>query len=196
MVKSSFQPKSAFDRLALSALARAGVIVEDLDGTGQATVVARRDRVEDVAAGLLEALRLELAPGPVVSHGRGVKMVGTGPENWLAIGGDANVLAPTLKRAIGHVAAVCDQTDGYGLLRLSGDNAEDLLSRLAPVDLHLSRFKVGSAASTTIAHIPVILWRLEPDVFELAVFRSFARSLWSVFTDTADGLAQGASATG
>jgi sarcosine oxidase gamma subunit len=49
---------------------------------------------------------------------------------------------------------------------------------------------VDDAVSTVAAHVGITLWRLEDDeagsaVFELAVFRSLATSLWHALTESA-----------
>jgi len=83
---------------------------------------------------------------------------------------------------IGAFAAVCDQSDGYAVLRLTGPMLRSALSKLIPIDLHSRAFKAGDVASTVAAHMGVTLWRL-PDadgalVVDIAVFRSLAGSFW------------------
>jgi sarcosine oxidase subunit gamma len=96
-------------------------------------------------------------------------------------GGNAWIAA--LKSAVGDTASVVDQSDAYGVLRLTGPKLRETLAKLVPLDLHPRVFKVGDVAATVAAHIGVSLWRLEDDAdsqptFELAVARSMAASLW------------------
>ncbi len=72
------------------------------------------------------------------------------------------------------MASVADQSGGLGLLRLGGPQAANLLARGVFLDLHETAFPPGSAAGSVLAHVGVTLWRLERDLFELAVPRSFA----------------------
>jgi methylglutamate dehydrogenase subunit D len=90
---------------------------------------------------------------------------------------------------LGDTAAVTDQSDGYAVLRLSGPFVRAVLEKCVSIDLHERAFASGSVASTRCAHIGVILWRLDDNagfpVFEMAVFRSFARSLWHFLEESA-----------
>jgi sarcosine oxidase subunit gamma len=101
--------------------------------------------------------------------------------------------ADILRQTIGAFASVSDQTDAYGLLTFSGLDARQLLSKLAPIDLHPCVFKVDDVAFTAIAHIGGTLWRL-PDqpkgspVFDLAFPRSMALSFWHGLVACAAGL--------
>jgi sarcosine oxidase subunit gamma len=93
-----------------------------------------------------------------------------------------NEFAATLMRDLDGVASVADQSDGYVLIRLSGDRVRDALAKLIPIDVHPRAFAVGDAASTVAALIGVTLWRLADEsnapVFEVVLFRSLARSFW------------------
>jgi methylglutamate dehydrogenase subunit D len=68
------------------------------------------------------------------------------------------------------------------LLRISGPRVRDMLAKGCMLDLHDRAFKVGDTAVTPIALLNVQISRL-PDadgaaVFDLAVTRSYALSLW------------------
>lgn len=184
---------SAFDGLMPPAAPEAKVRVEDLDGLGLATVVVRNGKRQALAASLKRARGLALAAGPKLSKGKGLTLAGIGPDAWLAFGEDADgTFAADLKEAIQDAASVADQGSGYGMLRIGGEAAETCLARMVPVDLHPSVFPAGSVASTTIAHMSVILWRAGPSTFELAVFRSFAASLMHELAQAARAFGFGA----
>ena len=73
--------------------------------------------------------------------------------------------------------------------RVSGPRVRDMLAKLSSLDLHPNEFPVGAAATTSIDHTSVILWR-EPDadgssVFSILIFASFAVSLWETMADAA-----------
>jgi methylglutamate dehydrogenase subunit D len=72
---------------------------------------------------------------------------------------------------------VTDQSSGYVIFRLSGEGATALLQKGAFIDLDPVAFAVGAAATTVIAHIGVIIWKLDDvPTFDIALFRSFAGS--------------------
>jgi methylglutamate dehydrogenase subunit D len=64
------------------------------------------------------------------------------------------------------------------VLRLSGPGARKLLQSGAPIDLDPKHFGPASSASTSIAHIAVVIWRSgSDDCFDLAFYRSYRESL-------------------
>jgi sarcosine oxidase subunit gamma len=66
---------------------------------------------------------------------------------------------------------------------VSGPGASALLAQAIGVDLHPSAFPVGAAAVTTAAHLNLVLWRREADVFDLLPSRSFAGAFWHWLTE-------------
>ncbi|HEY9348096.1 MAG TPA: sarcosine oxidase subunit gamma family protein [Inquilinus sp.] len=84
-----------------------------------------------------------------------------------------------LADAISTFAAVSDQSDGLAVLRVSGPQARDALIKGVGLDLHPRAFGPGDAAVTVIAHVGAQLWQLDNrPSYEVAVYRSFAGSLW------------------
>ena len=168
-----------------------GVTAAVLDGFGLATVLARKGSSQALAQRVHERCGMDLPAGPKLSAASGVVFAGTGPGAWLAMaerGG--NAFAAKLMSDLHGVASVSDQSDGYVLIRLTGARVRDALSKLVPIDLHARAFKTGDVASTVASHIGVTLWRPadEPDaghLFEIAMFRSLARSFWHALADAA-----------
>jgi sarcosine oxidase subunit gamma len=152
-----------------------GLTIETREGLALATVMARKG-VSARAIG--EALGAPAPEGPQVGPGAELALVGTGPGTWLALGEtDAADFEARLRRSLGPLASVSDQSSGYVVYRLAGPAARTLLQRGAPIDLHPAAFPAASAAVTMIAHVGVILWRPdEAPTFAVAVFRSFAGS--------------------
>ena len=76
------------------------------------------------------------------------------------------------------LAPVSDQSSSYVVTRLSGPDARRLLRRGLSIDLHPDAFVPGSAATSVIAHIGVIVWQVDDaPTYDLAVFRSLHASL-------------------
>ncbi len=154
-----------------------------------ATVMAYKGRRSDIFAQLKTNYALSLPDGPQRRANGVSAVIGLGPRTWLFQREAGPPLEPELVEVLGDAAAVTDQSDGYGVLRLTGPLARDLLEKGVSIDLHDHVFVPGCAAVTSCMHIGVILWRLEDDnglaVFETAVFRSLARSLWHFIEESA-----------
>lgn len=73
-------------------------------------------------------------------------------------------------------ASLCDQSDGWAIMRLKGGNCDDVLARLIPVDLRASVFKRGHTARTMLNHMPLSITRTGANSFDLMVFRSMAQT--------------------
>lgn len=157
--------------------------LQEVEGFGLATIMARKG----VAAGAIgDAIGCPAPAGPETATAGSLRMIGTGPGTWLALNLSAEPLwASSLVDQLNGLASVSDQSGGYALFRLQGPHARDLLQRGAFVDLDPAGFGPNAVATTVIAHIGVILWRAGDDVFDIALFRSFASSLKAWFADTA-----------
>jgi sarcosine oxidase subunit gamma len=166
----------------------AGVTAAERQGLGIASIAVRKGQ----DAGLAAAIRQRYGVDPPSSPKRVAKgevaLVGAGPGRWLAIKeNDAgSEFAASLRTALAGLASVSDQSDGRGVLRLSGPRLMDTLAKLCGLDLHPRSFTQGDAALTVMAHIDVQLWKLdEAPVFEISVSRSFAGSLWHELEEAA-----------
>ncbi len=73
-----------------------------------------------------------------------------------------------------------DLTGSRALIRIGGAQSRALLAKGCPIDLHPRVFKPDDVALTMIGHINVHLCQTsdEPS-YEIALFRSMARSFWS-----------------
>lgn len=147
--------------------------------------LVRRARDQWALALPMESRRSSAGPIAFASIQRGT---------WLAsCDGGQRTFATALSEAIGDLAAVSDQSNGYAVLRLSGPRIRSVLSKLVPLDLDARTFLPDQVAATAAAHIRVVLWRI-PDVnvsmpsFELFVPRSYARSFWHTLLVSASTL--------
>jgi sarcosine oxidase subunit gamma len=197
--RSSFENLSAIERISDSA----GVVVTDRQSLGIATIMVRRGQIGALARHISQHYVIELPSANRRAEARGISFAAIGRDIWLAAAEQGgNQFAAALRTNLGALASTSDQTDGYAILRLSGPNVRETLVKLIPIDVHPRAFKVGDVASTVACHITVTLWRLNdaPDgaaEFELAVYRSFAGSLWDSLTQCAAefGLAYHSEAT-
>ena len=186
----ALSPRSAFAGFAPT-WQGSGVFVTDRDGLGLATVIARREQAASLAARVGERYGIDLPSGPRRIEARTMAFAGTAPGAWLAsCEGTPNTFALELREALAGLASVCDQSDGYAVLRLTGPHVRAALGKLLPIDLHPTAFRPGDVAVTSAAHIGVTVWRSADDdaaapVFELAAFRSMAASLWHAIDSSA-----------
>lgn len=101
-----------------------------------------------------------------------------GPDEWLVITptGQAGKLQAELQAALAGVfSSVVDNSSGLTLVRITGDNAANLLARDCPLDLHPREFKPGQCAQTRLAKAGMTIAPLrEGGGFEIIIRRSFA----------------------
>jgi methylglutamate dehydrogenase subunit D len=165
--------------------AAAGVIVSERADLQIATVIAR-GRHEAVAARLRAAYGMDLPMGPARIATERLALVATGPRTWLATRDGGEPLSEELRRELGETVAVSDQSDGYAVLRLSGEKVRATFEKGLSVDLHPRAFRPGDAAATSCSHLSVIIWQLdEAPTYEVAVFRSLAAAFWHWLSESA-----------
>lgn len=164
-----------------------GLATCDRSELGLATVHVRKGLAADLSRRVRERLGLELPQGPRRASTGPIALAGIGPGTWLAsCEGGHSTFTHFLSGVLGDLAAVCDQSDGYAVLRLSGARVPAILSKLVPLDLDARGFEPHHIATTVGAHTGIILWRLHDNdgsspLFEVAVRRSFAASFWHAF---------------
>lgn len=94
-----------------------------------------------------------------------------------AEGDDNNLLDGSLSRTsgkVGRTPAVVDVSANRTVLELSGPAARAVLEKGCPVDLHPRAFQPGTAVSTTLTRIPMLLWQTGPEEYRLLPRSSFA----------------------
>ncbi|OFI37603.1 sarcosine oxidase subunit gamma [Arthrobacter sp. SW1] len=154
------------------------VEIREIPFQTMAGIRVRRDsdegrRVASVTGGLPAAC------GEVVERD-GVATLWLGPAEFLVVapenaheslGGD---LVPALVEALGDgQGQVVDLSANRTVFELSGVRARDVLEKGCSLDLHPRVLKAGTALSTEIGHIPVILWKSGEDTFKVLPRASF-----------------------
>ncbi len=160
----------------------AGVTVLMRDGLGIATLIVGPNGGAALAAAIRERFGVDLPQGPAAVSSGADQAIWSGPEQWLLIGDRRAGFSDALA-GLANLAAVSDQSDSRAVLSLSGPRVRDLLAKGCMIDLHPAAFPAGAAALTSIAHMPVALWRsadgADGPVFEIMAPRSMAGSFWS-----------------
>ncbi len=104
-----------------------------------------------------------------------------GPDEWLLLAPDAerNALIAQLAAALGGLPhALVDVSHRDAALELSGPQAAVVLNAGCPLDLDLSVFRAGMCARTLFGKSQVLLWRTAPEIFHIAVARSYGAYVW------------------
>ena len=104
-----------------------------------------------------------------------------GPDEWLIVtaGEDSMELLTELRRALAKQhTAVTDVSGGNILLRLSGDNAHEILANGCTMDFHTGVFPIGHCAQSGLAKALVLIGHIdERPTYEIIVRRSFSEYL-------------------
>lgn len=77
---------------------------------------------------------------------------------------------------LGDTAYIVDQSDGWVMVRVTGDNCRAALERICPIDLSIAAFAPGSVARTVMEHLATIIMCEADDNYILLSPRSSANS--------------------
>jgi sarcosine oxidase subunit gamma len=117
----------------------------------------------------LEALGLGLPEPGAARAAAGGTLRWFGQDGYLLIGG-------ALPEGAAACAACTDQSDAWARMVLTGGPAEDVLSRLVPVDVRAAAFPEGRTCRSMLGHMNASITRTGAQAFEIMVFRSMART--------------------
>jgi heterotetrameric sarcosine oxidase gamma subunit len=165
-----------------------GVIISERVNLGLATLAARKGKAGDLAAAVRSAYGAVLPSGSTVDDSPTASFIGTAPGQWFVVSERLpnGALAEDLQARLGALASITDQSDGRGVIRVSGPRARAALAKGVPVDLHPSVFRPGSAATTVISLIGAQIWQVDDvPTYDIAVFRGYAGSFWHWLTASA-----------
>lgn len=107
------------------------------------------------------------------------------PDEWLVVSqAKAEPLVEALRAAIGDGhAQVVDVSANRTVLELAGPGAREVLEKGCPTDLHPRAFADGVAITTTIARVPVLLWKVDENLFRVMPRASLAPYVASWLVD-------------
>jgi sarcosine oxidase subunit gamma len=114
-----------------------------------------------------------------------------GPDEWLLMAPEPppSGFAAALAGALAQLPhSLVDVSHRQSALAVSGPQAATLLAAGCPLDLSESAFPVGMCTRTVLAKAEVVLWRTEPQVFRLEVWRSFVAYVSQFLGEAARGL--------
>jgi methylglutamate dehydrogenase subunit D len=166
---------SAFASLR-AAGAGGGVVAVERIGLAIATIILRRDKLRELSAAVTANFTIDLPFGAEWTSNNGIALLGTGPDKWLAINDTRDTeFVSNLETQLQGFASVVEQSDGLGVLRLSGPALSETLAKGVQIDLAPAAFPTGSVAVTSIAHIGATLWKVDDQpTIDVAVARSLS----------------------
>jgi sarcosine oxidase subunit gamma len=99
-----------------------------------------------------------------------------GPDEWLVVStAPARPLVAALSVALGYARGdIVDVSANRTALELTGAAARSVLEKGCPADLHPGAFDTGTAITTTLGPVPLLLWRTGSETWRLLPRSSFA----------------------
>ena len=155
------------------------------------TMVSIRVEPASDAARAIEATlatdHRELVGEVFVGTDRSQAVLWMGPDEWLVVSdSDAETLVGALRTAAGDGRAqVVDVSANRTVIELSGSAAREVLEKGCPTDLHPRAFADGTAITTTLARVPVLLWKIDGTRFQVMPRASLARYVAAWLLDAA-----------
>lgn len=186
MLESPVAARSAFAGLAVPGTigsdgGASGVVVVERLGVRLLNICTHKEHGPRARQTIEAITRLTPPNRPRRVASGGLTLIGTAPGRWLVVG-EGPAGAATVERVavrLEGLAAIADQSDAYGVLRLWGTRVRDTLAKGCPIDLHPSAFGLEDAATVPIATIPCRLWQVDhAPAYDVLVPRSYALSFW------------------
>lgn len=138
----------------------------------------RVERGSDAARGIEGVLGTGLPEkcGDVTGEGAHA-VLWLAPDEWLVVSQEApETLVGSLQpAAAGGRAQVVDVSANRTLVEVSGPAARDVLEKGCPTDLHPRVFADNTAITTTLARVPVLLWKIDAHTFRVMPRASLAQ---------------------
>ncbi|MDX8520440.1 sarcosine oxidase subunit gamma [Mesorhizobium dulcispinae] len=168
-----------------------GVTLEEVRDISLVQVMTRRGRAAETAKAAKKVFGIQPPTSPSAAVGRHATLIWSGPDQFIAFSArSAEDQFVKLSEAFAGVASLSDQSDGRCLIRIGGPRVRQALAKFCSLDLDDRAFPPGAAATTSIDHTAMNIWRGADStdghaIFNMLVFTSFADSLWHTILDSA-----------
>jgi heterotetrameric sarcosine oxidase gamma subunit len=166
-----------------------GVVITEMSNIALASVIARKGKVKFASEAAKHSFGCKLPHTPRRVEGKSIEFLWSGPRQWLALarsGYKPSEFGAALNVIFLDLALIAEQSDGRCILQICGPRARDVLAKGLSIDLHSRAFHTDDTAVTVGALIGVQIWQLDDTpTYEIAVFRSFARSFWRFLSEAA-----------
>ena len=134
----------------------------------------------DFVQGVKAVLGLEL-PGVLKMQVDGALSIRwISPDEWLVVAPAARgfELEQGLIDAVQGHCAIVNVSGGQTILRLAGVDAQQVLQKSVPLDVHPKSFPIGKVVTTVFAKTQAVISRTAEHEWELVIRRSFADYVW------------------
>jgi len=157
-----------------------GVTVAEVTDQSLVMVALPKDRAEDIESAIAESCGLSIpAMGQSTRSADASVILWRLQKNqvlaYFAYDGDD--AEANLAERFNAPAYYTDQSDTWGMIRVSGERSRDVLERICPIDLDPNVFTLGSVSRTVMEHIGTIIFRDGDESYVLLTMRSFSRSM-------------------
>ncbi|MDO2933367.1 sarcosine oxidase subunit gamma family protein [Paeniglutamicibacter sulfureus] len=152
-----------------------GVSLREIAFTTQLGVRAEPGTEAHAALAAATGVGLPDSVGQVAGTADGTAVLWSGPDEFLLVAPEGTELLGDLVQALGQAPGqVVDLSANRTVIELSGPSAREVLEKGCPADLHPRSFGVGTAITTVLGPVPVLLWKSAEDTFRLLPRASFA----------------------
>ncbi len=126
---------------------------------------------------LADITGLDVAVGASAVSADGVRVLWAGPARYWLVCSEGHAKAYALRAALDVThGSMNDISDSRCVISLRGPAAEALLQGGVAVDLHPGSYAVQQVLLTALGqHTPITLQRVDHEIFELYVYRSYAQ---------------------
>ncbi|MBV1778895.1 sarcosine oxidase subunit gamma family protein [Paeniglutamicibacter sp. ABSL32-1] len=152
-----------------------GVKLREIAFTTQIGVRAEPGTEAHAALSAATGVGLPASVGQVAGNPEGTAVIWSGPDEFLAVAPEGTELFADLVQALGQAPGqVVDLSANRTVIELSGPSAREVLEKGCPADLHPRSFTAGTAITTVLGPVPVVLWKSAEDTFRVLPRASFA----------------------
>lgn len=131
---------------------------------------------------LKSAIEIDLPGINGVSERKSNRLFGLGPNEWLLYCDLDQVeqIGAAISEQMGdRHHAVTEVSDYYTVIRLRGPDAESLIRRGSPLDIHPDKFQSGDMAQTRFGHASILLYKQsDGESWDIQVRWSYAEYVW------------------
>jgi sarcosine oxidase subunit gamma len=110
-----------------------------------------------------------------------------GPDEWLVVSHAApeSLAASLQSAAVDGRAQIVDVSANRTVVEVSGRAAREVLEKGCPTDLHARAFTDNTAITTSLARVPVLLWKIDAHTFRVMPRASLAQYVAAWLLDAA-----------
>ncbi|QPC94276.1 sarcosine oxidase subunit gamma [Mesorhizobium sp. INR15] len=192
MAEFSWDVRSPLERVLVSGLhgasGEAGVSLTEIRNFDLVQAMARRGKSAEMVKAAQGRFGVAAPETPKAINVADATLIWSGPDQFFVLSKGGRHGIDALGQMFSLSASLSDQSHARVLISISGTKSRAMLAKLSSIDLHAAAFAIGAAATTSMDHTSVTLWRGNDGVdgqavFNLLVFATFGESLWHMMLD-------------